>query len=948
MAGPDTTTDLALLDPKTGKTVSVPASRALEGLREGRYQALKGASYALKTPTGSTHFVKAESLQGALASGWGIEERGKAHDYIEGDKYSGKTGLAALTGLAKGAHGAFGASSDAALAERARWSNDFRQKVDPYAGTYVESAQDRMRGTLGGMEKYNGSAHTAGELAGFALSAGATGGGLAGGAGSIFRDLGMGARAASIGGMALEGAFVSRADAMSSAALENRQLSGEELATSMGLGALMGGGMGGMFEAAGAAASGLKSRFGGLIRNPAVLAEAEALAAREAAAGGGPRLLGAGEAELEGAAYRGAREHGGVTPAGRFGAAEATAVERTEAGRSIRQAAHEQEGIFKKASRELYDSISEAQRIGQEDAANSYGETRRGHVKRILADTKTDGAKVASTAYYDRVTQEFRPFVEEASAAEASLKEAQSAFRSAKGEAEKASARLELDMARDRMAAAQHPLLKEMGEILEHAETTKMRLGRMTDAERLLEVAETKKLLRQYGSSALAKVSKTMGPLEASTYKEASQALYSLSQEASKLAENEGIFGLAGTAEREINAARSAQQSAEAVLFPSAGTTIKERGVERWMADPKKIDALLKSAADERSPQGIALKKWIEATTQLHEGIAKHYGTDTVAYRRIAERARAVGAAVDSVRANAADLEALRSMGGGNAVPSGVFDKVIAMATPGGRADMMAATERAVMAADKALGTKVADAFVAGGKGSRAHRPSPFFGGTGGVRGTTERSIQSVLDANGNPEKLAEMVHKAVGPHIQGDAAKAGPHITEVVAELTQTVIRAVGYLASQAPPGAIPDPRLAAPHLAPPSYSDGELLQWQRKAAVVDNPLLLLDHLASGRVVKDEVDAVKAVYPELYKKIEQTLLRQVVATPKMSRSLRLQLSGAFGLPMDAAYLPGRMQVLQMTPKGRAGKASGGMKAIDLGSALSKNAFSDAERLARR
>lgn len=914
MAGPDTTTDLALLDAKTGKTVSVPASKALEALRSGQYQALKGASYALRTQDGSTHFVKAESLQGALAGGWGIEERGKAKEYIEGDKYSGKTGLAALTGAAKGGYGAFGASSDAAIAERARWTNDFRQKVDPYSGTYVESAADRARGALGGLAKFNEAAHTGGELAGFALTAGATGGGMAGGAGAMFRDLGLGARAASIGGMAVEGALMARADAAGSAALENRQLSGEELASAMGLGALMGGGMGGMFEAAGAATKGLRGRLSGLIRNPAVLAEAEALAAQE----------------------------------GRAAAGEATGFGSTEADRAIRQAKHNQEGIFKRAARELYDSISDAQRIGQEDAANSYGETRRGHVKRILSDVKTDGAKVATESYYEGVAKEFRPFVEEHAMAEEALREAQGAFRAAKGEGAKAEARVVLDSARDRMAAAQHPMLTEMREILEHAETSRMRAGRMTDAERLLDVAETKKLLRQYGTSALSRVSKTMGPLEASVYREASEALYRLSQDASKLAENESIFGLAGTAEREINAARSAQQSAEAALFPSAGVTVKERGVEKWVADPKKIEALLRSAADERSPQGAALKKWVEATNALHEGIAKHYGTDTVAYKKISTRARAIGEAIDSVRQNLADVEKLESIGGGRPTPSGVFDKAMALVTPGGRVDMMAATERAVMAVDKAVGTKVSDAFIAGGKGSRANKPNPFLGGTGGMRGTTERSIQSVLDANADPGKLAEKVHEALAPHIQGDTEKAGAHISEVVAHLTQTVIRAVGYLAAEAPPGAIPDGRLVAPHLDKPSYSDGELLRWQRKAAVVDNPLLLLDHLASGRVVKDEVDAVKAVYPELYAKIEQTLLRKVAGTPTMSRSMRLQLSGAFGLPMDAAYLPGRMQVLHMSPKGRAGKATGGVKAVDLGSALSKNAFSDAERLARR
>jgi hypothetical protein len=914
MADEDRTTALALLNKETGKLERIGQDSALAALRSGKYQALKGAAYSLRSQDGSTHSVAAETLQGALAQGWGVEERGKAHEFAASQRYAGKTGLAAALGAAQGGAGAFGWSADADLIERSRYLNDFRQKVDPYAGTYVEGAADRMRSGIHGLEQENAGANMAGKVGGFMVAAGASGGGIAGAGGNLFKALGMGAAGAGIAGMALEGALISRADAYSEAALENRALSGQELASAMGLGAILGGGMGAGFEGAGMAWRGLK----GMVRNPFVARELESMVSAEA---------------------RGALRAGEEAAAG-VKVADGTGF--TEADRAIRQSVANQESVFKKAAADLYDSFKEAYVVGKEDAAKSYGDAKRGAVRRIMGEQSTKPVQEASREFFSSVREPFEGIVAEYEMAREELNLAKGELRKARGLEAKEEARRAVDLARSRVEAANDPMLKESRELLELLNFKESNLRGSSDADVLIGLNDIKKDLRTYGVTAQNRSYSAGSPVEKRLLQESADALFGFAKQAADTAENESLFGLAGTAEREINAARNAQQNAEETLLKAAGRKIKANGAKEFAVDPKKIESLLRKSVDPRSIEGQALQKWVKSTTEFHEAIAKHYGEDSVAFRKIKARGESVGAAVDAMRQNAADVETLRAAGGGNAAPSSLIDKAVAMATPGGRADMLAHVERAVMGVDKAIGTKLQDAFVSGGKGQRAVTPSPFLGGTGGVRGAAERSMASVLNAT--DESIAKAVQAAVEPSVGSDILKAGGHITEVVAELTQTVIRGVTYLRDALPPGAIPDPALAAPHLDKPSYSDSELLEWTRKATVVDNPLILLEHLGRGRVVPGEVEAVKAVYPDLYAKIETQILQRVASTPQMSRSLRLQLSVGFGIPLDAATLPGRMKVIQMPPAGRAGK----LKTVDLGSAISKNAFSDAERMARR
>jgi hypothetical protein len=133
---------------------------------------------------------------------------------------------------------------------------------------------------------------------------------------------------------------------------------------------------------------------------------------------------------------------------------------------------------------------------------------------------------------------------------------------------------------------------------------------------------------------------------------------------------------------------------------------------------------------------------------------------------------------------------------------------------------------------------------------------------------------------------------------------------------------------------------------------SDFEISKWKRYVDTVENPLGAMKDLKAGKLSTEQADTIKAVFPEVYKEITQTLMEEM---PKLKEELpyqkRLQLGVLFDIPSDPSLQPKFIQQMQLmhmqasqTPnQGQGGSIPSGARTQSLN--FAQKAMSGTERV---
>lgn len=101
----------------------------------------------------------------------------------------------------------------------------------------------------------------------------------------------------------------------------------------------------------------------------------------------------------------------------------------------------------------------------------------------------------------------------------------------------------------------------------------------------------------------------------------------------------------------------------------------------------------------------------------------------------------------------------------------------------------------------------------------------------------------------------------------------------EMVGAITKQQMRTISYLQTELPPQPLLVPGM--PQLGRKKIPIGEQEKYIRKMAAVQNPFLLMDELERGKVNKETVDAVKAVYPSFYLDLQASVLQELGSAPR-------------------------------------------------------------------
>ena len=151
-----------------------------------------------------------------------------------------------------------------------------------------------------------------------------------------------------------------------------------------------------------------------------------------------------------------------------------------------------------------------------------------------------------------------------------------------------------------------------------------------------------------------------------------------------------------------------------------------------------------------------------------------------------------------------------------------------------------------------------------------------------------------------DPLKLRDRAVKST--HIMGYAAP------QTAQAMQATMGRAVQFLARKMPK----DARDSHFDTFSPKYepSSVELSKFERYLQVVEQPLSVLEDLKSGSLTRDHVEALKAVYPNIYNEIRVAALKQSQTTDNLTYSKRIQLGILLDIPTDASLSP--QFILQM------------------------------------
>jgi hypothetical protein len=166
--------------------------------------------------------------------------------------------------------------------------------------------------------------------------------------------------------------------------------------------------------------------------------------------------------------------------------------------------------------------------------------------------------------------------------------------------------------------------------------------------------------------------------------------------------------------------------------------------------------------------------------------------------------------------------------------------------------------------------------------------------------------IKNVASIAKNPEAITARAKQLVG-----DMFQAAPETSTAV---VTTATRMVQYLAMVAPRG------IASVDLAGREkvrYSDEDLAKYARVSAALKDPQAVLDQAAKGRMSRDQVQAIRFVYPDLYQQmrtVAQAQVNELARTGKLDSMpywQKVQIQTMLGVTSDATTAPDFVRMMQ-------------------------------------
>lgn len=896
---------MPILYDRSGKAVEVPDEQVSQAVASGQYAYAKGQSVVMKGPAGETLEGPAEGVAEMLRRGYSIESGAEAQERQLQEEYGGAGGQ-----IATFAHGAakgltFGISDQIIKAIGGKEATDTVKALQ--AANPDAEIGGELTGVLGSFLVPGGQAGALGKLGKLGAGVRKVGKigrkaeklvlkGLGGAKGGLIRQ--SLAKGTALGvGAGIEGAVYGAGHFLSEEALGNTEATAENLLANMKMGAMWGG-VGGAGMGVGGEI--LKRGLGAGV-NFAKRSSRGVVSMWEKATGNKavPGLVDAVENQIANPKIGKYSKTMGAAigePAENI----ARFTQGGEAGREARRvgmkAAKERDGII----RNMSDLSDQADDIYEKAAEQMMGKMKMRNMASIKTVKNDVAAMSDATGLIDNFDNQIKSMLAEGVAEKMPIYTGIARGRMKK--IQTAVARVRRDIKRtiesDNVAAGLHDSLdtfkKQIGKIRK-----KTRPGQGADVDDVLRVLEER-------------------------YEGFRRHL-----------ENPEFYGAVGNAQKKFNVVwskiigrnklsrRLREQIGEEAWRPVYSTN---RGaMEKFVGDFGRAknqtmeDFFLANLDDKISFSKIVGETFEELPAGLGKQLDK---ADKIAQKIRAEyltahKTVALQNQMGDIIQKSSALQGLLPMGAGAGVgyllggEEGLaLGLVLSVATNPGRMIQLRAaldrmssrTEMGVVKAIKGYIGKAAGKIKKPARGIVAPASLKILGGSNwGDKRTKDknkyeafnRRSEELTSLLSNPEKTMDRLKTNVG-----DVSDVAPNVATAMQVKS---VQAARYLYDRMPKPLTTDTLLAETF----KPSDVDLAKFERIAAVIDNPENALKSLQAGMLTVEEVDALKANYPQMYEQIVTTLAEQI---PELRESLpykeRVQLSILFDVPVDATMAP--------------------------------------------
>ncbi len=872
----------------TGEIVDVPDDKAHAAFVSGQFGLPKGAQAPIKSQMGIVGGVAPAQAQLALERNGSIPTEAEYRQAQNESRYGGAGGAAAAAGIgvARGAAGAFGVPLDAVATGLADSGVvDPRHETDPYQGERTLSGGDVTRRALRGYQEQNPIASGAGEAAGM-VGAGLVGGGLLGEAGAAGEAL-----AGTTGRLAAEGGVIGGVGSVNEATLGDTDVTAGKIMAGIGHGALIGGAMGGALHLGAEAAAGMRDRIGrwvGTVRPKDIEAVAE--------------------------------KHFGYAPEG-LGEKVQQGYSRLSSAMSGKDA----ETIDRFTS--LSPEGAEARRVGVFDAPKIQEEAERA-VRKHVDDLLSSGDLVSAEARGGLKASYVQGSVARGNEADVQA----FANKHLAAIIDGAAGQLDQEMAPS--------MLKSVETVSKLAYRAQEAVAAGDNAASFIALDNVKRGLQRLTSTGYRTIRAVADPVDQLNAKRTVAWLDGVAQDLRVGLEDNSVWGKAADDQRAINAAWSDQIDASKrfhrALTTEVGRDPNNPYVQIRGADPAKVAGYVKGLTNPHNDlTHQAVKDYANSTDRLASAIGKSYElpADKVAeVARVKAASQSLGKTIDGaekslVTANQyqallGDPEAgtvASAMGTVGAVvgglPGGLIGSLAGIAmgaakNPGKVIAQMAALERLATKVDSQITNGVRSFLSGGGKVAEKLEPPAsvaMLEGKAGPRSTFETKVKEVQRLAANKEELNARVGEFTSQFAN--------HAPNIATALTVAAIKGVDYLSQTAPPGFTPRPEALAWGIKePPLYTDAEMREWSRRAAVVHDPMVAVASMKRKMLTPEEAHALKSVHPHVFEQMQREFQTQRIQKPSsMTYGQTLQIELMFGVPLNRTLDKDFMRTVQQS-----------------------------------
>lgn len=390
--------------------------------------------------------------------------------------------------------------------------------------------------------------------------------------------------------------------------------------------------------------------------------------------------------------------------------------------------------------------------------------------------------------------------------------------------------------------------------------------------------------------------------------------------------EDESIWGKAGAAQRDWNETFSNAKARRDHFGRDLGVVIdQQRGVSLPEVDIEKARGLLsrlKGTEFDADVQGVkSTEAFIDGLRGRLAAIEKHGDLSAAQRAKLASGSKALDefeATFAESRKEAAMLNRLKAaraeeqgkgIGGLWGLVADVYSKPLTTM------DRIGAIRSTVQRVEEGTTKALDKFFYRKGAGSAAEGAATLR-----PKADVVKEMGEIKELAGNPIALGERVERMVG-----DLGKYAPNVAN---EVKATAMRAMLYLANEAPKPVVPLTLLGV-HNAKPRYSDTQTAAWEAKRNAVlgtqtQTPQqVLIEDMHQGKLNRDAIKAIEFVSPKLFAELQDTARQELARMEqrglldKMPYQQQAALATLLHVPADGTWKPdfiGLMQAAKVMP----------------------------------